>query len=148
MRDRWLLLAPARVHEQAAHCVAALAYGLSRDADLDPWLSERVDGAIDMLVRRDGEAVNDRAPGASLGPAVQASAAYLATLLSTDPETAFEAATRFNHLPARTRETYVRLLVENRSIAECLELGLGPLEDLRDRALRAVNYLLGKAHHG
>ena len=135
MRDRWLLLAPARVHEQAAHCVAALAYGLSRDTDLDAWLSERVDGAIDMLVRRDGEAVNDRAPGASLGPAVQASAA-------------FEAATRFNHLPPRTRETYVRLLVENRSIAECLELGLGPLEDLRDRALRAVNYLLGKAHHG
>ena len=140
VRDRCLYLDPDRVHDESVFNVVALSVALEPQDEFDDWLVARVDEAIDNLVRRDGEALRRSVFEADL---VRESGEYLNGCWGLPPGEAVMAAARFNLLPEESRRTFFALLVEHRSIEACLEEGLGPREILRERAVRAVEAILG-----
>lgn len=140
VRERSLYLDPDRVHEEACFNVVALSVVLEAEDEFDGWLIERVDEAIDNLVRRDGEALRRGAFEADL---VRESGEYLGGCWGLTPEEGVTAAARFNQLPMAHRRTFFALLVEHETIEACIEAGLGPREVLRERAVRAIEAILG-----
>jgi hypothetical protein len=64
-------------------------------------------------------------------------------LVGIPDERALEAAVRFNSQPLRTRKSFALLLLDHWTIAQCLEAGYGPLEELKQRAQTGVTALLG-----
>lgn len=140
VRERCLVLDPDRAFDESVFNVVALSLLLERRDDFDAWLLARVDEALDNLVRRDSEALRR---GALDDEQVRESGEYLAGCLGLPADEALAAATRFNRLPWRTRRAFFALLVEQRTVADCLRAELGPRDDLRERTLRALEALLG-----
>lgn len=139
-RERCLLLDPDRVFDEGIFNVVALSVLLEERDDFDAWLLERVDEALDNLVRRDSEALRR---GVLDDGEVRESGEYLSGCLGLSAGEGLAAATRFNRLPFRTRRTFFALLVEQLPLEDCLRVGLGPRDELRERALRAVEAILG-----
>ena len=139
-RERCLVLDPDRVFDESIFNVVALSVVLEERDDFDAWLLERVDEALENLVRRDSEALRR---GVLDTARVRESSEYLTGCLGLPAGEGLAAATRFNRLPFRTRRTFFALLVEQRPLEDCLRAGLGPREDLRERAIGAVEAILG-----
>jgi len=141
VRARWLFLDPGRVFEESVFQVVAVSALLTREDDLRCWLVARVDEAIEHLLRRDGELLlEDQLPEAP----VRANEAYLSGCFALPPALAFRAAARFNWLPERSRRCYFAVVVEGRSLSQCLESGLGPREELRDHVTLAIETVLSE----
>ena len=105
--------------------------------DLQNWLNARIDEAIEDLLFQDVVRMEAKAPY------IQEDYDFLLHFLGIHPDRALKAAIAFNGLSDLARRTFFDLLVFHRSIAECLEDGLGPLDLLRYRAQLAVYSLLG-----
>ena len=124
---RCIWVSPFRVCDESVFSAIAMAPTLSRDDDFEAWLQERVEDAIDNLLRRDWEALIG---GEITDDMVAESAMYLAGWLECEPGAALRVAIRFNNLPAVVRRTHFAVFVDGKSVAECLEAGLGPPETL------------------
>lgn len=130
-----LLMDCERVAEHAA-CVVARAK-LTRDTPFEDWIATRLDEAIDDLLTLDAQRyVKGQKNGGD-------DYSFMLLMLGIPDEGSLEAAVRFNSQPLRTRKCFDLLLVDHWSIAECLEAGFGPLEDLTVRAQTGMAALLG-----
>lgn len=118
VRERFLYLAPDRVLEESVFNVVAMSPGLRKEEDFGAWLEERVDEAIESLMRRDCQAMVEGAISMDL---VRESEEYLTKCWKLPAQEAFEAAVRFNNLPD----------------------GLGPLGELHESVGRAMEAILG-----
>ncbi len=125
--------------ERLADHATALASTVHFDArdDLQSWLNARIDEAMQDLLFQDVVRMEAKAPY------VQEDYDFMLHFLGIHPDRALKAAIAFNGLSDLARKTFFDLLVYHRSIAECLEDGLGPLELLRYRGQLAVYSLLG-----
>lgn len=138
-RSRCLWLSPFRVCDESVFTAIALASEISKTDDLDDWLYERVNDAIDNLLRRDWEALIH---GEITEDMVAENTLYLASVLGCEPGAALRAATRFNALPERIRRAHFAVFVEGKSVAECLEAGLGPAEQLEQNVRHSSKVIL------
>jgi hypothetical protein len=140
---RHYLLDAERVFRRAA---ARLVYAAVRAAapspeDSEQWLSDRIDEAIDDCLRLDGEAHRQGKPAAeSLDHYAQFHWSFM-----VPRENTLAVSVAFNSLEPLVRRSFYELLVEQRGVAECLERGLGPAEDLRRRVQRALDAATGVA---
>jgi hypothetical protein len=140
VRERFLYFDPDRVFDESAFNVVAMSLGLRKEDDFDHWLVERVYEAIDDLIRRDTQAV---LRGRVTDDLAMESGEYLVGCWGLSPHEAFEAAVRFNNLPELPRRAFFALLVDHRTVAQCLEDGMGPPDDLREHTVRAIEAILG-----
>jgi hypothetical protein len=124
-----------RVAEHAA-CLS-LAARFTRELPFETWVTARVDEAIWDLLARDVERV--RRGESNGGQAYE----FMLHLFNIPDERSLKAAVQFNTLPLRTRKSFMLLTMDHWSIAECLEAGYGPLEELKVRAQTAMAALLG-----
>jgi hypothetical protein len=139
-KQRCYYFDPDRVFDESAFNVVVCSLKLRKEDEFDRWLVERVDEAIDDLIRRDTQAVLNQKVTEDL---VMESAEYLVGCWGLGPRSAFEAAVRFNNLPELPRRAFFALLVDHRSVAQCLEDGMGPAEELRENTVRAIEAILG-----
>lgn len=140
-RARHLLLEPARVQDEAIYHVVQMSPMLTREEDFESWILARVDEAVDHVLRQDGEAlVNDSISD----EVVEVSRAFLAQVFDLDTRLAVRCAARFNVLPKETRQVYCALFLQGRTLAQCLEAGLGSRDELRTRVQLAVDTILGE----
>jgi hypothetical protein len=126
LRDRYYMLETQRVADRAAVLAAHIPF--ERDDELEPWLLERIDEAIDDVLVQDAERLRQGAPY------VVEDYEVLLQFVNLGPDRALEGSAAFNGLSDLARKTFFDLLVYHRSIASCLEIGLGPLELLKHRA--------------
>lgn len=141
VRERCLYFDPDRVFDESAFNVVAMSLGLLKEDDFERWLLERVDEAIDDLIRRDTQAVLKNEVTDEL---VWESGEYLVGCWGLSDREAFEAAVRFNNLPELPRRAFFALLVEHHTVAHCLEDGMGPVDELREYTVRAIEAILGQ----
>ena len=139
---RFLILAPTRVFEQSVFRVTAMSAVLDPKEDLKEWLLCQVDLAIDMVLRRDQEALQENGlPSES----VAESAEYLSRIFGFEPAVSLRASARFNQLSPSVREAYMALMVERRSLEECVEAGMGTAEALKQRVREGAAVILAEA---
>ena len=134
IRQRHFLMEGHRLAQRAAVVVATVPYTAADN--LSDWTNVRLDEAIQDVLNEDRVRQTD--------PAAYNDEDYEFMLLTFGivPERAIAATVRFNGLNEPTRRSFFELLVYHKSIAECLESGLGPLEVLRYRCQLAVYSLL------
>lgn len=140
VRERFFYFDPDRVFDESTFNAVVMSLSLQKEDDFDQWLVERVDEAINDLIRRDTQAVKK---GRVTDDLIQESAEYLVGCWGLGLAEAFEAAVRFNNLPEKPRRIFFAMLVEHRSVAQCLEDGLGPKDEMREYTVRAVEAILG-----
>ncbi len=138
VHERHYLIDAERLFERSLLRVAQMAPALKRETRFEPWLLERVDVAIGDLLRQDHE----RVLSGDL-PWRTEHHGFIEEWMRFEPAQALCAAVRFNGLSDGPRRAFFGLLVDTRSVAECLEAGLGPPEVLRENGQRAVTALLG-----
>jgi hypothetical protein len=138
VRQRWLLIDPERLFEHSLFRVAQAAPLLTREAPFDAWLTDRIDAAIADVLRQDQEAVLSGAASWQ-----EEHYAFLEEWMNLEPLEAMRASVRFNGLAEPARRAFFALLVDGKSVAACLEEGLGPPEALRENARLGVTALIG-----
>jgi hypothetical protein len=137
LRERFLLVEPDRLFHQGMLRIALAAPGPRHDGSFDSWLAERIDEAIDETLRQDQERLMQDPE--SWRPEHHG---FLEEWIGIPPKAALKAAVQFNGLSHSARRVFFEFMVEGRSVAHCLEAGLGPVERLRANARRALSALL------
>jgi hypothetical protein len=112
-----------------------------RHADFPVWLAGRIDDAIEDLLCQDRLALES---GTVPLDSEDSPYAFLERVLGLQRTASLRCAVAFNGLPESTRRTFFALFLEGRTIDECLESGLGPVEELRRRAQVAVDTITGR----
>lgn len=126
-RERAFLLDTDRVFERAL-LRTAFAADTWRDGEpLEPWLVQRVDEAIDDLLLQD-ESEHRQSP--TLSDEWDERYVFIIYLLGIEPRFARRACVGFNGLGAPARRAFFALLIEERSVDECVAAGHGPRERL------------------
>ena len=134
LKQRSLFLDCERVSERAACLVANSKY--QRDAPFEDWMVAQIDCAIDDILTKDELRYRkgERAGGDEYS--------FMLLLFGIADERSLAAAVRFNGQALHTRQAFTLLLIDHWTIAECLEAGYGPQEQLIVRAQTAVAALL------
>jgi hypothetical protein len=135
LRQRALIMDCERVADRAA--CAALAVPLTREPAFEEWVVARIDEAIEDLLEFDCERL--RRGGGDGGADYE----FMLSLFNVPDERSLRAAVQFNTLPHLTRKRFMLLVMEHWSVAECLEAGYGPLEELKIGARMGVAAILG-----
>ncbi len=138
LRERSLMIDPDRVHEKSL-AVMALAAARATEPQLDlEWVLKALDLAIERVLREDRE---EERVAAGCPPENPAHYAFIHLAFATEPGMTRSAAVAFNDLPPLARRAFYALLVEGKSVEECLEEGLGPREFLRMNILQSLKAL-------
>ncbi len=138
LRGRSLMIDPDRVHEKAL-AVIALAAARSAEPRFGPeWILEALDLAIERILREDRE---EERVAAGCPPENPAHYAFIHLAFATEPGMTRTAAVAFNNLPQLARRGFYALLVEGKSVEDCLAEGLGPREVLRMNILQSLKAL-------
>ena len=144
IRERFHLIDPDRLFQRSLLRVALAAPGPGREEEtFEHWLTDRIDEAIGEALRQDQERLIAGDP-----PPRPEHHDFMDEWMGIEPEAALAAAVRFNGLPRKARRVFFELIVEGKSVARCLEDGLGPAEMLRVNARRALSALLGVTFEG
>ena len=138
LAERWLLLDLERVFQRAA---ARATYRALIDPPADArsaaWLGERVDEAI-------ADCLSIDAYGRPGGADASADDHRLfAEGFGAGVEHARAASVHFHALPDRARRTLIEILMNGKTIDECLDVGLGPRERLADELELALDAATG-----
>lgn len=135
VRELSLLLDPDRLHEHSLSWIAVAATRAASGEIDSGWLTRMVDCTIERCLREDREQQHV-APGSP--PADLKHYSFIHEAFGTESGLVRSAAVAFNALEQRARRGFFALLVEGKSVEECLEEGLGPREMLRDNVLQAL----------
>jgi hypothetical protein len=140
IRSEALIMDPARLLEAALLEVAANA-GLCEVEDLHPdWLDHCVERALKRLCNQDREAVRKgKAP-----PIEDGGYDFVSDAFGVKYGDGRKASVAFQDLELRARRAFFALLVDEKSIEEVIEMGLGTEETLREdvwNALRALGHV-------
>ena len=127
MRRRAVLVDDERLFERALLRAAFAARTWDDSETLVAWLDERADEAIDDLLWQDEEGLR---AGAESLEGWDERYTFLVYMLGIEPRLARRAAVAFNGLDQRIRSAFFTLLIEEKSVDECVALGYGPKEQL------------------
>ncbi|MEO0649978.1 MAG: hypothetical protein AAFZ65_04805 [Planctomycetota bacterium] len=108
------------------------------------WYYERLDEAVGDCLRQD----EARLARSEFSREIFEEHAQFHWTFFVPEEAVLRAAVRFNGLPRLTRKSFFALLIERRSVDECVRAGLGPPERLRSRVLAALNAATGSDDEG
>lgn len=133
--DEALFLEPERLHHHAAARVAAMAPVRPPTLPLAEWLDGCIAFAARALVTQDQE---DERAGNPLADPWGARHSFICEALGRPAEDGRRACTAFNGLPSRVRRAFFALVMERKSVQECVDAGFGPREWLRSSCLRAL----------
>ncbi|WP_145061677.1 hypothetical protein [Engelhardtia mirabilis] len=143
LRETFLLLDPERVFRRTCGRVAIAAERAKGDAppeeQLLAWFNARIDEAAKDCLNKDELALRD---GLTFADDLVHYDFFVKTCMVI-PENGLFVSVNFNGLPADCRQTFFALFIDHRSIAEALEMGLGPEERLRHNAQRALDAAAG-----
>jgi len=135
---RALLLDLERVLARALAVCAQRACAWRGAPELERWLAERIDEAIEDALAEDAGAWSERDAASGGGPW-----AVFAAPLDLDPRALFEGCARFNRLPFEQREAFFLLVLEGASSDDvCRARGLS-LSEFARRARGALDVLRG-----
>lgn len=137
LRERALLIDSERLELRALACLAYGNAAESQARDRDR-VREGIDRAIAELLLEDAR---DDALGLVPQESPDSPFAFLSTGFGVEEALALSAAVRFNGLPDRERRAFFELVLEERSVEECLARGLGPLGRMKDEVLSAFSAL-------
>jgi len=137
LRERWLLIDPDRAHARAVALCADGAASEEPPRDLAAWTLEKIDLALEQLLRTDEENErNAEPPGAE-----ELSFPLLTNSLMITPEQVRRVAVAFNALEPLSRRAFFELLVEGRDVLEVLEQGPWDADGLHDHVTRCLGSL-------
>ena len=141
LNARALILDPERVFVRTA---ARVAYRAVTEAEPSPgkvaeWFARRLDEAIDDCLRQDGQ----RAARDEYSAEIFDQHAQFHWTFMVPAREVLRAAVAFNGLPFESRRSFFALLIERRSVDDCVAEGLGPRERLRERVLAALDAATG-----
>ena len=105
----------------------------------DQWLDQRIDQAITGLLDE------DRAVAAGRETLRSASGhTFLRDVFGVDTPDLLRASVAFNGLQERSRHAFMALVVEHRTVAECIEAGLGTYETLGGLVREGLRAITGR----
>ncbi len=133
IRERSLLLDADRVFGRALAVVAVSTVVEREDRGSGPWLLDKVDRAIRLLLQEDQEQERSATPADD-----DSAYLFLVDAFAIERALARTAAVRFNNLDERARRVFFRLLVDGASVETCLTEGLGDRKSMREDALRTL----------
>jgi hypothetical protein len=133
IRETYFTVDPDRVFERALAFVA-VGIEVEKDCDTAGWLLGRVDRAIQRVLDRDREEERTGIPAENPEEHFR----LFVEGFYREPALARLASVRLNDLEERVRKGFHHLLIEGRSVDECLEMGLGPPERLQRDILIAL----------
>ncbi|MCI0657230.1 MAG: hypothetical protein L0170_09190 [Acidobacteria bacterium] len=140
LRERFLLIEPEHAHERLLVRLAFIG-PQTPEADLSlPWVLQQADLVIQRLL--DEEREEERKSPFDCDPEDERHRHMRAAFL-VEGRFARTASFSFNNLPERARRSFFLLLLENRSVEDCLGLGFWEKEELRRdiwRCLGALGY--------
>ncbi len=134
VREQNYLMEGARVANHTALVIAAIPFDAHES--LGDWLNARIDDAIEDVLIEDQR--REKEPHSYTDEDYE----FMLLTFGIVPERCIGATVRFNGLNDPTRKSFFDLLVYHKSIAQCIESGLGPLELLRYRCQLAMYALL------
>ncbi len=138
IRELSLLIDSDRLHEKAL-AVIALAAARETEPRFGPdWVLKAVDLAIQRILREDRE---EERVSAGSPPEKPSHYAFIHLAFGTEPGMTRSAAIAFNDLAPIARRGFFALLVEGKSVEECLDEGLGPRDFLRMNILQSLKAL-------
>ena len=138
-RERCLLIDVDRLFELALAVVATTAAVVPGDrVGTSDWMNSQIDRAIDSILNEDQE--TERRAVDPCDPE-DPSFALVRDVFGVEPTLARSVTVVFNGLPRRIRRVFFALVVEARSIDECVEEGLGNVESLRTSVRHAFRVL-------
>lgn len=135
-----LLVEPERIAYHLAARVAAMASLRPRAMSLDAWLLDCLAFVARDLVTRDRE---DERLGQPVVDPWGARQQFICEAIGCPLDDARRRCVAFNGLSRGVRKIFFALVMERRSVEECLEMGLGPGERLRAGCRTALDRLLG-----
>lgn len=133
LRDTYFILDPDRVFERALSLMA-VGFEVEKECETDDWLVRKVDRAIERVL--DGDREDERTGNPPENP--EAHFRLFVEGFFREPLLARLASVRLNDLGEIARKSFHHLLIEGRSVDECLEMGLGPPERLQRDILTAL----------
>ena len=119
--------------------VVARARIRPRELPIDEWLHDCIERAAKELLAQDRE---DEREGKPVPAHVEARYSFVCRTLLIPEEDGRRACVAFNGLDPRVRQAFFALIIERRSVTECLEMGFAPADWLRDAVLDAFWALL------
>jgi hypothetical protein len=134
IRELYFVLDPDRVFELA---LAMVAVGIEIEPEhcaQAEWLTRTIDRAIERTLERDREEENAGVPAENPEEHFR----LFVEALFVEPPLARLAAVRLNGLEERVRKAFQHLLIDGLPLEECLEMGLGPQEQLQLDILAAL----------
>lgn len=144
-RDEALLIDGDRLFSETLRHIVAVNRPNRRE-DLDTWFAERIGTSIRTLLNEDCRSLSNGTPVSFETPH-----AFIEQAFGVDSSTTLSASVAFNKLPMRARRAFLALLVEERSVAECIESNLGTRDTLGGLARQGLRALTGRqpgtGHH-
>lgn len=150
MREKAWLVDVDRVYQRA---VANLALGPGTyfgpedgNGEIDRAIERCIDHAIEQVVRSDEEEVSS---GTTEHDPADSRFEFLIEGFAVRAAQTRAASVAFNALPSDARSAFFALLIELRTVDDCLASGFGPPERLRENCLRGLRALLdvGNSSH-
>jgi len=138
LRRRALLVAPGRLTVRSLAHTAYAARRYRGDPPLDDWLRERIDAALEGLLRDDME--EEHAGHAGSG-GWDRRFACIADALEVEPELGRVAAVTFNELPHAARAAYLAIVIGGVSLRRHVAAGHGPPAHVRSDLARVERAL-------
>jgi len=137
-RERALLVDPERLYLHSLARMAQAAPQLGDSAWPAEWIVGRIDASLQDILMED-----EREEGLGLVPADpwKAPHTFLMHWFGIEGRLARAAAVKFNGLPERRRRSFFDLVVEGKSIEDCVARGFGPPSELRDDVRAAFSAL-------
>jgi len=142
-RARYFIVDSERAFTRCCARVALVAADAKGDPppeeELLDWFNARMDEAIDECLRNDELALRDGLRYAD-HPYHYMTFVWACMVL---PENSLFVSVNYNGLPEICRKSFYVLLMEHRTVADALAMGLGPEARLRENAVRALDAASG-----
>ena len=132
VRERALFVDTDRLYTRTLNALVVTGEPPDRDA-VWQWIDARIGDAVADILKEDEGCLRSQVPAPGEQPHMTVRA-----LLGLDPRAALAVAVAFNSLELSTRRACVALFIEHRTVAECLEAGLGSLDELRSSASQGL----------
>jgi len=130
LREQAILLDPSRLHLRAIARVAHAARRYDGAGGLDVWLRGQIERCVHELTEEDREFERQGLPAAGNS---QARYAFVADVLGVETALARRACVAFNALPLQVRSVWFAMVVDGKSLHQCVAEGAGSTEQVLSR---------------
>jgi hypothetical protein len=142
-RARWMIFSPVRAFERTCARIAYAAMAVDgrapTGAALEAWLRARADEALDDLRRADIEAARQGLLYAEDAEDYE----FFADRMQAGEENGLVASVAFHSLPEITRQVFIELVIDQRSVQDLIDAGLGGPQFLRRQIMLGLDAASG-----